>query len=67
MLEARVGERPIAQAYFRGEAGALRREVDAQLGRGAFNAVAELTAGHRFAEAEEILKHGLGPALWRSP
>ena len=67
MLEARVGEKPIAQAYFRGEIGALRREVDAQLGRGAFDAVGKLTAERRFAEAEGILKHGLGSPLWRSP
>lgn len=67
MLEARVGEKPIAQAYFRGETETLRREVDAQLGRGAFDAVARLTAERRFAEAEEILKHGLGSPLWRSP
>lgn len=67
MLEARVGEKPIAQAYFRGEIGALRREVDAQLGRGAFDAVGKLTAERRFAEAEGILKHGFGSPLWRSP
>jgi hypothetical protein len=67
MLEARVGEKPIAQAYFRGEIGALRREVDAQFGRGAFDAVGKLTAERRFAEAEGILKHGLGSPLWRSP
>jgi hypothetical protein len=67
MLEARVGEKPIAQAYFRGEVEPLRGLVDADLGRGAFDRVAQLMAERRFAEAEEILKHGLGSPLWRSP
>ncbi len=67
MLEARAGERRIAEAYFQGETAALRRELDAQLGRGAFDAVAKLTAEGRFAEAEEILKHGLASPFWRLP
>ena len=59
MIEARVGERALARAYFRGEIEPLRQAVDAQLGRGALDSVARLTVKGRFLAAEEILKHGL--------
>jgi hypothetical protein len=67
MLSARVGDEQIAKAYFKGEVEALRRSVDGQLGTGAFDKVAKLTAEARFAEAEEILKRGVRSNLWTWP
>ena len=64
MLSARVGDRTLGRAYFRGEIEPLRRTVDGQLGKGALDSVAKLTAQGRFGEAEEILKHGLGRSRW---
>ncbi len=53
MIVSRLGERPLARAYFGGEAGVLRKQMDRQLGTGAFeNIVREMERGNYGAVAK---------------
>ena len=59
MIEARVGEGPIAQAYFRGDTRSMQQALDRQLGPGAFDTVIRYTERGRTDLAERVLRHGL--------
>jgi hypothetical protein len=58
MLEARVGEQQLVQAYFRGETDALRRGLDRQLGSGSFDDMVRALQHGDFRRAEALLKYG---------
>jgi len=59
MIEARVGEAPIARAYFRGDTRSIQQALDRQLGPGAFDTIIRYTERGRTDLAERVLKHGL--------
>lgn len=59
MIEARVGEAPVARAYFRGETKQLQQALDNQLGKGAFNGIVQNIERGHMDIAEQILKRGL--------
>lgn len=63
MMSARVGDRPLARAYYRGATAPLRKQLDGQLGAGAFDDVARAAERADYGTAERILKYGRG-ARW---
>ncbi len=54
MMEARVGP-AVERAYLNGDIQPLKRELDAQLGDGAFDELAKLTSEGRLNEAEKLI------------
>jgi hypothetical protein len=56
MLMARVGEEPLARAYFRGEMNALRNRLDADLGEGTFLKLSRALRENDLATAEALLR-----------
>lgn len=56
MLMARVGEEPVARAYFRGEIGALRKRLDADLGAGTYQRFAHALSAGDLSTAEAFLR-----------
>ncbi len=58
-IQARVGEAPIARAYFRGDTRQLQQALDRQLGKGAFTNIVHYTERGQVELAERIIKHGL--------
>lgn len=55
----RVGEKPVARAYFEGDVQSLRRSLDRQLGRGAFDDIVYLTKQNNYKAAAGIIKNGV--------
>lgn len=58
MMASRLGERPLARAYFSGEVGALRKQLDSQLGVGAFDDIARAMERGNHGAAAKILQAG---------
>lgn len=58
MMNARLGEKPLARAYFSGEVGSLRKQLDSQLGAGAFKNVRRALERNNYSKAEKILRFG---------
>lgn len=56
MLDARVGEKAIAQAYFKGDWRSLETQLEAQLGTGALDRLAQAGQLGSYEEAERVLK-----------
>lgn len=56
MLAARVPEERLAAAYFRGEIGELRRWMDSDIGRGAFDRFATAMRSNDLKAAEQVLR-----------
>lgn len=56
MLEARVGEERLASAYFKGDMSGLRSRLDADLGRGTFERLAQAMRAHDMKGAEALLR-----------
>ena len=55
MISARVGEKRVARAYFQGDVLPLKRQLDKQLGRGAFDNIAIAVDRGNYKAAEKIL------------
>ena len=58
MLAARVGEDPLAKAYFRGDFRELERTLDSQLGRGTFRWINRLMESREGYPQVEMLLRG---------
>lgn len=55
MMNARVGEEPLARAYFQGDFGALRQALDDDLGEGFFDTLSARLRNEHFEQAREML------------
>ena len=56
MLVARVGEEPVAKAYFKGDLGAMREALDSAKGKGAYGRFVEALLDDNFAAAARVLR-----------
>lgn len=59
LLETRVGERRLAQAYFQGDSALIRNELDRQLGRDASARIVRAMDAGDFTTAERVLIKGV--------
>ncbi|MBN2374482.1 hypothetical protein JXL19_11915 [bacterium] len=59
MIAARVGDKPLREAYFKGDASSLRRGLDWQLGDGAFDEIRKNMDRGDHSRVRDILKYGL--------
>lgn len=55
MMDARVGEEPLAKAYFQGDFRALRQALDDDLGEGFFDTLSARLRNDQFEQAREML------------
>lgn len=56
MIEARVGKERLSSAYFKGDMTSLRNRLDADLGKGSFERLAQAMRAHDMQGAEALLR-----------